>query len=118
MRYFYLALHNHNYSYAVGVIRENTVNFYRGTEKQHVADDYAKRLSIGQMECETLVADVAGAYVSGKSGSPPPNFQTCGLLNVSVCSLTEDGNVSKSKCLPTSLIAHPFPPHPQHPILV
>ena len=25
---------------------------FSGTEKQHVADDYAKRLHIGQVECE------------------------------------------------------------------
>ena len=27
----------------------------RGTEKQHVADDYAKRMHIGQVECQVIV---------------------------------------------------------------
>ena len=52
-------------------------DYYRGTEKQNVADDYAKRLHIGQVECEALIADVAGMYISGKSGFSPPKFQTC-----------------------------------------
>ena len=69
-------------------------NHYRGTEKQHVADDYAKRLSIGQVECAALVADVAGAYVSSKSGSSSPEFQSCEYLNISICPATEQGNVS------------------------
>lgn len=65
-----------------------------GTEKQHVADDYAKRLSIGQMECAALVADIAGAYISEKSSSAPPNFQSCEYLNISICPATAQGNVS------------------------
>ena len=64
-----------------------------GTEKQHVAYDYAKRLHIGQVECEVLVQDVAGAFIVGKSGSSPPDFQSCEYLNVSICPATEQGNV-------------------------
>ena len=66
---------------------------FRGTERQHVAYDYAKRLHIGQVECEKLIADVAGAYISGKSGSSPPEFQTCEYLNISICPATQQGNV-------------------------
>ena len=66
---------------------------HRGTERQNVADDYTKRLHIGQVECETLIADVAGAYISDKSNSSSPNFQTCEHLNVSICPATEQGNV-------------------------
>ena len=66
---------------------------FSGTERQNVADDYAKRLHIGQVECEALVADVAGAYVSNRSHAPPPKFQACELLNVSICPATEQGNV-------------------------
>ena len=77
----------------------NSCVFCSGTEKQHVANDYAKRLSIGQAECEALVGDVAGAYVSGKSGSTPPKFQMCPLLNVSICSVAEDGNVRTCNCM-------------------
>ena len=71
---------------------------HSGTEKQHVADDYAKRLSIGQVECAALVADVAGAYMSEKSSSSPPSFQTCEYLNVSICPATVPGNVSTCTC--------------------
>lgn len=71
----------------------------RGTERQNVADDYAKRLHIGQVECESLIADVAGAFMSEKSGSSPPKFQTCEHLNVSVCPATEQGNVSIYTCV-------------------
>ena len=28
---------------------------YSGTEKQHVANDYAERLHIGQVECEVII---------------------------------------------------------------
>ena len=75
------------------MILEATDN-YRGTEKQHVANDYAKRLHIGQVECETLVQDVAGAYVSSKSDSTTPDFHSCEYLNVSICPTTEHGNAS------------------------
>ena len=76
---------------------------YSGTEKQHVADDYAKRLSIGQMECTALVADVAGTYISGKSGSAPPSFQSCEYLNISICPATAQGNV-RVQCLVICLL--------------
>ena len=29
---------------------------YSGTSKQHVANDYAKRLHIGQTECEVITS--------------------------------------------------------------
>ena len=66
---------------------------FSGTEKQHVAYDYAKRLHIGQVECETLIQDVAGAFIAEKSDSPAPDFQSCEYLNVSICPATEQGNV-------------------------
>ena len=69
---------------------------YSGTEKQYVAYDYATRLHIGQVECETLIADVAGAYASNKSGAPPPKFHSCEYLNISICPTTEQGNVHMS----------------------
>lgn len=67
---------------------------HRGTEKQHVANDYAKRLSIGQHECESLIADVATSYISQRSGSSPPPLEACEQLNVSICPVTERGGVS------------------------
>ena len=32
------------------------IDYHSGTEKQHVANDYAKRLHIGQVECEVGVS--------------------------------------------------------------
>ncbi|XP_062010431.1 probable alpha-mannosidase At5g13980 isoform X2 [Rosa rugosa] len=64
-----------------------------GTEKQHVANDYAKRLSIGYMESEQLVATslahlVESASYTG-SGNPTTKFQQCLLLNISYCPASE-----------------------------
>ena len=64
----------------------------RGTEKQHVADDYAKRLHIGQVECQNLIQDVVSGYISEKSGTNPPKFEFCENLNISVCNVTEKNN--------------------------
>ena len=69
-----------------------------------MADDYAKRLSIGQMECAALVADVAGAYMSEKSSSSLPSFQSCEYLNVSICPVTVPGNVSTLCCIHNILL--------------
>ena len=33
----------------------NCLGSHSGTEKQHVADDYARRLHIGQVECQVTV---------------------------------------------------------------
>uniref|UniRef100_A0A5B7A9H0 Alpha-mannosidase n=1 Tax=Davidia involucrata TaxID=16924 RepID=A0A5B7A9H0_DAVIN len=64
-----------------------------GTEQQHVADDYAKRLSIGYKEAEELVATSLACMVESASksgcGSPLTKFQQCPLLNISYCPPTE-----------------------------
>ncbi|KAK2974185.1 hypothetical protein RJ640_021476 [Escallonia rubra] len=52
-----------------------------GTERQHVADDYAKRLSIGYKEAEESVAASLACMVESAS--------TCPLLNISYCPPTE-----------------------------
>ena len=57
-----------------------------------MADDYAKRLYIGQVECQDLIQDVVGGYISEKSGVNPPKFEFCENLNISVCNLTETSN--------------------------
>ena len=71
----------------------------RGTEKQHVAYDYAKRLSEGAAECSALIADVLAAHLVTKKGAEKrkesiPAIETCSLLNVSICPATETNNVS------------------------
>uniref|UniRef100_A0A4W5MS08 Alpha-mannosidase n=1 Tax=Hucho hucho TaxID=62062 RepID=A0A4W5MS08_9TELE len=55
-----------------------------GTEKQHVANDYARRLANGWAHCQVLVSNT----LSSLSGSSAPRVY-CEHLNVSVCPLTE-----------------------------
>ncbi|MCL7038410.1 hypothetical protein MKW94_014475 [Papaver nudicaule] len=66
-----------------------------GTSKQHVANDYAKRLSMGYAEAEELVASSLASLVestlnqsSGKV-KPTTKFEQCPLLNISYCPSTE-----------------------------
>ncbi|KAK9044976.1 hypothetical protein V6N11_058866 [Hibiscus sabdariffa] len=58
-----------------------------GTSKQHVADDYAKRLSIGYEKAakvvETVLASITRSSSKTNSGSP------CLLLNISYCPASE-----------------------------
>ncbi|XP_010929675.1 alpha-mannosidase At3g26720 [Elaeis guineensis] len=64
-----------------------------GTEKQHVANDYAKRLSIGYAEAEKLVESSLACLTSpdSKSGcyKPVVKFKQCPLLNISYCPPSE-----------------------------
>ncbi|XP_023550350.1 probable alpha-mannosidase At5g13980 isoform X1 [Cucurbita pepo subsp. pepo] len=64
-----------------------------GTEKQHVANDYAKRLWIGYKEAEKLVASALACLVEStpysECGNPTTKFQQCPLLNVSYCPASE-----------------------------
>ncbi|XP_020533563.1 alpha-mannosidase At3g26720 isoform X2 [Jatropha curcas] len=64
-----------------------------GTQRQHVAADYALRLSIGYMEAEKLVASslafLAESRSSSGQGNSVTNFQQCPLLNVSYCPPSE-----------------------------
>ncbi|KAG1331604.1 putative Alpha-mannosidase [Cocos nucifera] len=71
-----------------------------GTEKQHVANDYAKRLSIGYAEAEKLVESSLACLTSSNSKSGSCNPETkfkqqkaaalnCPLLNISYCPPSE-----------------------------
>ncbi|XP_023268026.1 lysosomal alpha-mannosidase-like, partial [Seriola lalandi dorsalis] len=55
-----------------------------GTEKQHVANDYARRLANGWQRCQVLVSNSLAAL----SGSSAKRIY-CDSLNISVCPLTE-----------------------------
>uniref|UniRef100_K7G5P5 Alpha-mannosidase n=1 Tax=Pelodiscus sinensis TaxID=13735 RepID=K7G5P5_PELSI len=55
-----------------------------GTEKQHVANDYAKRLAAGWDTCQVLVSNALASLSGSKE-----NFIYCHYLNISVCPLTE-----------------------------
>ncbi|XP_027348900.1 alpha-mannosidase At3g26720-like [Abrus precatorius] len=64
-----------------------------GTERQHVASDYAKRLSMGYAEAERLVASALAFMVNQRLSShglnPVTDFQQCPLLNISYCPPSE-----------------------------
>ncbi|KAL4634651.1 hypothetical protein ACB092_04G215900 [Castanea dentata] len=63
-----------------------------GTEKQHVAYDYALRLAIGYKEAENVVAEsLAGiANLTSKTGwGFQTKFHQCPLLNISYCPPSE-----------------------------
>ena len=62
-----------------------------GTEKQHVANDYAMRLHIGQTECMRVVSD-SMSKLTDKAGSAPLLFEFCEYLNISVCEASESGS--------------------------
>ncbi|GCC34708.1 hypothetical protein chiPu_0013183 [Chiloscyllium punctatum] len=51
-----------------------------GTEKQHVANDYAKKLARGWEQCEVLVSNALSSLSGMKQ-----NFIFCDQLNISVC---------------------------------
>lgn len=64
-----------------------------GTEKQHVANDYAKRLSIGYQEAEEVVASSIGCLTQSSPAAgcqkPTTKFQQCPLMNISYCPASE-----------------------------
>ncbi|KAL9241822.1 hypothetical protein vseg_015886 [Gypsophila vaccaria] len=66
-----------------------------GTEKQHVAADYAKRLSIGYAEAEALVASSISCLTQFPEATgcqnPATKFEQCPLMNISYCPTSETG---------------------------
>ncbi|BAT84840.1 hypothetical protein VIGAN_04230300 [Vigna angularis var. angularis] len=64
-----------------------------GTERQHVASDYALRLSLGYEEAERLVASALASLVNQRLSSHRvnlvTNLQQCPLLNISYCPPSE-----------------------------
>jgi lysosomal alpha-mannosidase len=63
-----------------------------GTEKQHVADDYAKRLYIGGEECQVVMATYLSKLAT-KPGSSKMDLKFCESLNISMCTPSESGEV-------------------------
>ncbi|KAI8490965.1 mannose metabolic process [Branchiostoma belcheri] len=60
-----------------------------GTEKQHVANDYAMRLHAGAVECQVITSMTLQQRMAKDSALPPiPEF--CNYLNISVCPVTEN----------------------------
>ncbi|KAI3457771.1 hypothetical protein Pfo_014434 [Paulownia fortunei] len=73
-----------------------------GTERQHVAADYAMRLSIGYKEAEKVVASslavLTGSRLNSTYTDSVPEFQQCPLLNISYCPPSE-ANFTDEKSL-------------------
>ncbi|KAJ0040660.1 hypothetical protein Pint_28469 [Pistacia integerrima] len=73
-----------------------------GTAKQHTTDDYAKRLSIGASESESVVSSALSCLTSTGSrdqcAKPTTKFSQCPLLNISYCPPTEE-DISNGKNL-------------------
>jgi lysosomal alpha-mannosidase len=59
-----------------------------GTEKQHVAYDYAKRLNIGENAAQTVMSKVLKKLLT-KNEVFSSNFSFCPYLNVSICPAME-----------------------------
>ena len=78
-----------HFSYATYI-----VHVISGTEKQHVANDYAKRLHIGEVECRSVMSTVLNDLAAKDSNTPKMNLSFCEYLNISVCPVTEGGDVS------------------------
>lgn len=66
-----------------------------GTEKQHVANDYAKLLFKGIKECQSVIANsylrLNKAYTSRREDIKIEDIVFCDNLNISSCHLTESG---------------------------
>ena len=58
-----------------------------------MADDYAKMLHIGQVECGNVMSNALNNLVV-KPGLPSLQFQFCEYLNVSICPASETNSVS------------------------
>ena len=88
------------------LVNNNNYISISGTEKQHVADDYAKRLHIGEVECRALVSASLNALI--QKVDDPMNLTYCEYLNISACPTSESGNVctvlTRWLCVMLSLI--------------
>eukprot|EP00047_Mylnosiga_fluctuans_P023990 m.150634 g.150634 ORF g.150634 m.150634 type:complete len:975 (+) comp9747_c0_seq2:15-2939(+) len=62
-----------------------------GTEKQHVADDYARHLSEGCAECDDVINEALNKLLAGPQALP---FQRCLHLNESICPITSDSGTN------------------------
>ncbi|KAI4375413.1 hypothetical protein MLD38_013285 [Melastoma candidum] len=73
-----------------------------GTERRHVAADYALRISLGYLEAEKLVASALSFLLKPKEEPKSPDisvtFEQCPLLNISHCPPSETA-LSQGKSL-------------------
>jgi lysosomal alpha-mannosidase len=72
---------------AMGVVQHH--DGVSGTEKQHVAYDYAKRLSVGTAKCQEVVNSAYSKLLPTSPSIAAPTLQFCSLLNISYCTPSE-----------------------------
>lgn len=60
-----------------------------GTEKQKVADDYARRLSVAFRACGTNTKAALNNLAKRNQKAEELEFKSCPLLNISSCSISE-----------------------------
>lgn len=64
-----------------------------GTEKQHVANDYARRLSVAFRACGYNIKGALNSLSRKNQQTEELEFKSCALLNISSCSISEtEGN--------------------------
>ncbi len=66
---------------------------FSGTERQHVTDDYAKRLHIGEVECRQVISAALNDMMTTKNNAAKMDLKFCEYLNISACPTSESGNV-------------------------
>ena len=78
---------SHVLEQAMGVAQHHDA--VSGTEKQHVANDYAMRLHMGQSSCQHLMKAALNTLINGPS-TIVFNFEFCEYLNISTCGHIQD----------------------------
>ncbi|KAK6633436.1 hypothetical protein RUM44_004039 [Polyplax serrata] len=73
---------------AMGVMQHHDA--ITGTEKQHVADDYARILTKGMNKCSNVINIGLNKLMSKETTSSPLEFNSCHLMNISECSMSSD----------------------------
>ncbi|KAH8402521.1 hypothetical protein KR222_002400, partial [Zaprionus bogoriensis] len=67
-----------------------------GTEKEKVAQDYAKRMSVAFRACSTNIRNVLNQFASASEQETSVNYplelKTCSLLNISSCATSESNS--------------------------
>ena len=58
-----------------------------------MANDYAKHLHIGAVDCHGVIADGVGQFLVSNSTAELPEIERCEYLNISICPATETNNV-------------------------
>lgn len=67
-----------------------------GTEKEKVAQDYAKRMSVAFRACSTNIRNVLNQFAATPGEETTVNYplelKTCSLLNISSCATSESNS--------------------------